>query len=45
MKDFMKENNEGTVQEKFKAGNKAWMESEIRARIIAARLGIGSVAP
>ena len=45
MKDFLKENKEGTVQEKFKAGNKAWMESEIRARIIAARLGIGSVAP
>ena len=45
MKDFLKENKEGPVQEKFKAGNKAWMESEIRARIIAARLGIGSVAP
>ena len=45
MKDFMKENQEGTIQEKFKAGNKAWMESEVRARIMAAKADIGCVAP
>ena len=45
MKEFMKENKEGTVQEKFKAGNKAWMESEIRARLMAAKKGVGCVAP
>ena len=47
MKDFMKENKDGTVtvQELFKVGNKAWMESEMRARILAAKKGIGCVAP
>lgn len=42
--EFIKANATMENKERFKAANKAWMESEIRARIMAARGGVGSLS-
>lgn len=46
MGDFFKEhknNSEWTQQQKFKMANAAWMESDLRSRIMLARKGHGSI--
>ena len=46
MGDFFKEhknNSEWKHQQKFKMANAAWMESDLRSRIMLARKGHGSI--